>query len=351
MADDRSRYRVLAALRREETDRIPFLEVSVDRKVVSAALGLEPGAAQQAEYTDPAASLILMGSTFGLPGDNSLELARGLGLDGLGMHFWVHHGARRDGSRWAQHDGGRAHQDSLDFNTLHLPDPDDPVLYEPYRHFVARYRDSGLALYCFLNLCSDPVMQGMGFETFSLALFDDRGLVEDMFDLYAGWYERAVRNLCRLGFDFLWFGDDIAYKSAPFVSPRLFRTLFMPRYRRVAAQCSLPWVFHSDGNLLPILDDLLDLGLCGLHPLEPEAMGIGEVKRRYGDRICLVGGISVDTLSRGSPGQVDDLVRTIIHTSGRGGGYIAGSSNSITWYCRPENVAAMRDAIAHYGQY
>jgi uroporphyrinogen-III decarboxylase len=246
--------------------------------------------------------------------------------------------------------GGRI-KSRADLARIQLPDPDDPALYEPYRQFIARYRDSGLALFCFLNLGSDPAILGMGFQAFALALYDDRALVEDLFAMYTAWYARAVRHLCALDFDFLWLGDDIAFKSAPYVSPAMFRALFMPHYRRVAEQIRKPWIFHSDGNLLPILDDLLELGMHGLHPIEPGAMDLGELKRRYGGRVCLCGHISVDALGRGTPQEVEGLVRQAIRVAGPGGGYIAGSSNSIAYYCQPENVRAMQRAILRYGRY
>jgi uroporphyrinogen decarboxylase len=80
-------------------------------------------------------------------------------------------------------------------------------------------------------------------------------------------------------------------------------------------------------------------------------MDLGEAKRRYGDRICLVGHISVDRLSRGTPAEIEDLVRRAIEVAGPGGGYIAGSSNSVASYCKAENVRAMADAIQRHGRY
>ena len=125
----------------------------------------------------------------------------------------------------------------------------------------------------------------------------------------------------------------------------------MSHYRRVAEQITKPWIFHSDGNLVSILDDLLELGMSGLHPIEPDAMDLGELKRRYGDRVCLCGHISVDVLSRGTLQEVDALVKEAIRIAAPGGGYIAGSSNSIAYYCQPENVRAIQQAIQKYGRY
>jgi len=110
----------------------------------------------------------------------------------------------------------------------------------------------------------------------------------------------------------------------------------------------VPWIFHSDGNLLPVLDDLLALGMSGIHPIEPEAMDLGEAKRRLQGRACVIGNISVDLLSSGTPAQVRDAVRQAIETAAPGGGYMISSGNSIPSYARVENVRAMVEAIADF---
>ncbi|RIK41555.1 MAG: hypothetical protein DCC57_18850 [Chloroflexi bacterium] len=138
-------------------------------------------------------------------------------------------------------------------------------------------------------------------------------------------------------------------------SPRVFRTLFLPHLRRVADAVKgegFPWIVHSDGNLMPLLDDLLTLGFDGLHPLEPGAMDIEAVKREYGQRLCLVGNIDLHyTLTLGAPAEVEAEVKRRIETIGQGGGYMISSANSITSYCKIENVWAMIRAIRKYGAY
>jgi len=354
-----SRERVLTALRRQEPDRVPFLDFAIDEPVALALLGkpIPPDliGGELGTETNP----VIMGRLLDSPRYEEMELVRNLDLDGIGAYCFARHGGVQVlvGDHYMV--AGGSIKTWEDFETriqspdgdLHLPDPDDPTLYEPFRRFTDEMRDTGLARYCLLNLCSDPVILGMGLESFALMLYDDPDLITAMFEYYSQWYARVVKRLCELDFDFLWFADDIAHKTAPFVSPSTFRQLFMPHYRRVAEQITKPWIFHSDGNLLPILDDLVTLGMSGLHPIEPEAMDLGELKQRYGRDLCLVGHISVDTLSRGAPEEVDALVQPAIQTAAPGGGYIAGSSNSIAYYCRPENVRAMQWAIRKYGDY
>jgi uroporphyrinogen decarboxylase len=91
--------------------------------------------------------------------------------------------------------------------------------------------------------------------------------------------------------------------------------------------------------------------MAGLHPLEPEAMALSDLKQRIGERVCLVGNISVDRLSRGAPDEIDALVAQAIRTAGPGGGYMVASSNSVTSYCKVANVRAMVNAVQRYGHY
>jgi len=113
-----------------------------------------------------------------------------------------------------------------------------------------------------------------------------------------------------------------------------------------------PWIFHSDGNLFPILDGLVTLGMSAIHPVQPAAMDIKKLKDQYGDRVCIVGNIDLDyTLPTGTAEEVEAEVKDRLERIGEGGGYIISSANSITNYCKPENVQVMADTIRKYGHY
>lgn len=110
---------------------------------------------------------------------------------------------------------------------------------------------------------------------------------------------------------------------------------------------------HTDGNLWPIMDDIVDTGLDALDPLEPMAgMDIGKVKERYGDRIALAGNVDCgELLSRGTTEDVVEAVKETIAKASPGGGHILASSNSIHPAVKPENYRAMVEAAKEFGQY
>jgi uroporphyrinogen decarboxylase len=96
----------------------------------------------------------------------------------------------------------------------------------------------------------------------------------------------------------------------------------------------------------------MKLGMTGLHPIQPAAMDINKVKAMYGDKVCIIGNIDLDyTLTLGTPEEVEREVKDRIEKIGKGGGYIISSANSITDYCKPENVWAMAKTIEKYRQY
>jgi len=145
----------------------------------------------------------------------------------------------------------------------------------------------------------------------------------------ARWARTAARErLCPLFF----IGEDIAYKDRLIFSPRWLRRVFLPTLALLVEplrEAGVKVIFHSDGYLMPILDDLLEVGIAGLNPIEPLAgMDIGYLKRRYGGRLILVGNVDCSrTLPLGTVEDVRRAVRECVLAASRGGGHFIGSSS------------------------
>jgi uroporphyrinogen decarboxylase len=111
-------------------------------------------------------------------------------------------------------------------------------------------------------------------------------------------------------------------------------------------------MLHSDGKVDAVIEDIIRCGFNALHPIEPLAMDIVEIKHKYGGYVCLIGNIDLEyTLTRGTPEEVENLTRERIKVLAPGGGYCVSSSNSITEYVPLKNFLAMRDAAFQYGKY
>jgi len=198
--------------------------------------------------------------------------------------------------------------------------------------------------------------QAMGLQNFAYALYDDPDLVEALFEIVGRTYVRITERLVqvpRLGAVFM--SDDLAHTGGCLVSPAVYRKHVFPWYRRIGeilAGAGLPFLFHSDGDLSAVLDDLADCGVRAIHPVEPQAMDIVALKKRYGDRFCLFGNIDLDrTLTRGSVADVEALVKQRIRELAPGGGYGVAASNSVPDYVKPENYRAMVEAVKRHGKY
>jgi uroporphyrinogen decarboxylase len=133
------------------------------------------------------------------------------------------------------------------------------------------------------------------------------------------------------------------------------RRYAFPWFRRLvqlAHEAGLLAVYHSDGKLDTILQDIIDIGFDGLTPIEPGAMDIVAVKRQVQGRLCLLGNVDLSyTLTRGTPQEVAAEVKGLIGAVAPGGGYCLSSANSIPDYVPFENYMAMREAWVRYSPY
>ena len=347
MPEMTSRERVLAALLGNPHDRVPYMELYIDEHFARLLLNLPP----TKKPTPMSGTSPVTCAYFGGHSYDPIDLAKALGLDGLlmGIQPQIYFKNRLvDGSYFVE--GGRIHSRD-DLNLINLPDPDQSWIYEPAKRFIDRLQPLGYAIGCFINLGSDPVVLSMGWDHFCYALYDDPGLIEIMFNIYSDWYGQAVKHICKLGFDFIWAGDDFAFSSGPMISPDTFQKYFLPHYRQVAQEITLPWIFHTDGDFSLVLEDLLSLGMNALHPIEPDAMDILDVKRKVRGRVSLIGNIDINVLSNGAPEEVEHLTKRTIRNVARDGRFILSSSNSITRSCQVENVLAMVKVCRKFGQY
>jgi len=319
-----SRERVLTALKLQKPDRVPFMELGIDYDIGARILGKN-------DYTQ-------------------FELAEFLKLDGIGTTCYpILYAQYQKGEDGRNYIVGGTLKDESDLARIQLDDPRDDSKYDHVKRIVEE-NNGRLAVFGATNIGLDPLLLGMGLDNFSYALVDDPGLVEKILDIYTDWAADTVEKLQDCGVDIIWFTDDIAFNTTLMFSPQFFREIAMPRLRKVMERVKVPTIYHSDGNIAPVIDDLIDLGINGIHPIDPSALDIEDVKRRFGSRICLVGNIDLRyTLVSGTVDEVKAEVKDRIEKIGKDGGYILCSANTITNYCKPENVMAMRDALLEYG--
>lgn len=334
-----SRQRVAIALGRGQPDRVPYCEIAVDRALAQRLMGWGEPASQ-------AASLETQPYTV----DEWLSLADALRLDNITYILRAPVFAERlPGKDGRLFYGEGQIRSRADLARIQLPDPDDDALYAGARSLLERRGERSAWFVTRLGIF--PTILSMGLETFCAALYEDRDLVEEVLDRYTEWTVAVARRVCGLGFDAYVSTDDMAFGTGPFFSPAVFRQLVLPRFRRVAEHIAIPWIVHSDGDVRLFLDDLVELGIAGLHPIEKAAMDIRALKGAYGSRLCLLGNVDLNLLGMATPAEVDAEVRGLIRDLAPGGGYIVTSGNSLAGYLLPDNVRALSAAVQAYGSY
>ena len=241
-----------------------------------------------------------------------------------------------------------------ELEALQWPDPDS-LDYSAFER-IGELLPPKMKVVAVLGKVFSCVWWLMGLEGLSEALADDPGLVARLFEKTGQFQSRVLENV--LQFDcvgLVWHADDIAFATQLMVSPRVLRTHLFPWYRemnRLTHARGRLVVYHSDGALQEVLEDIVACGFDGLNPIEPKAMDINEVKRKYGSRISLIGNVDLGyTLTRGTPEEVRSEVRQRIHDLAPGGGYAVASSNSIPEYVPLANYNALRQATFDFGRY
>ncbi len=193
-----------------------------------------------------------------------------------------------------------------------------------------------------------------GIEAFSYLLQDNPALVEattnKVGELIYGAYKKIIGLDNLVGF---FQGDDMGFKTATLLSPEKLRKYILPwhkRFAKLAHDNKLLYIFHSCGCLDSIMEDLIeDVKIDAKHSFEDTIMPVKEFKKKYGDRIAVLGGVDMDKLWRLKKRELRRYVRDILDECMSGGGYALGSGNSITNYVPIKNYLIMLDEGTRWG--
>jgi len=155
--------------------------------------------------------------------------------------------------------------------------------------------------------------------------------------------------LSGLKIDGLSLSDDYGFQSGLILSPHLWRRFIKPHLKTMFQKIREKgwYVFlHSDGAITPILPDLMEVGVQALHPVQSEVMDLHYVKKAFGDRTTMFGGIGAQsTLIRESPDALKMYVKTVSKTLGKGGGFIMTPGIGMQDDTPLENAVAFVEAV------
>ncbi len=345
-----SRERVLAALKKQPVDCIPYCELNVDA-IVGLQTGLLMGKTPSIDIPgilsnirsgrdylkatnviDPVVSEMLQR-------DNITFMNSLMGFENYNVYLLnpeqAHLHLSADGIIKTRDD-----IKDVKFNNI-----DDII--EDAKEFLKNKGDFAACAEVYLGI--DPVWHSMGFEDFSIALIEEPELVQEFMARVCGYFAEVAEELCKLDFDFIWAADDIAYHHTTLFSPTVYRDVLLPYTRKVAEKITKPWIYHSDGNLMPIWDDLISQGMNAIHPLEPGSMDLKMLRDQYKEKVTFVGGVALTILEGGTVEETIEDTKNIIDLFKGKASYMLCTCNTVTPNVKPENLKAMLETLRKLG--
>lgn len=188
-----------------------------------------------------------------------------------------------------------------------------------------------------------------GTENFLIDFIENPRFVEQLFEALTEYYLKLLDDIAAFRFDGIRFGDDWGAQRGMLMGPKRWRKFIKPGLKQIfekARRQGMVVMVHSDGDIHEIIPDLIEIGVQILNPIQPEAMDIYEIKRLYGNVLCLNGGISSQyTLPLGTPADVRREAAACLRYMAHGGGYVIGPSKSILADTPVENIVALFETI------
>ena len=203
-------------------------------------------------------------------------------------------------------------------------------------------------------------MQGMEPYLLNMAMDPDfaRAMLEKIADhckqLMGHFLEELGDNV-----DIIKIGDDLGTQNSLMISPKMYRDILKPIHADfisfIKARTKAKILFHSCGDVAPLIGDFIDIGVDILNPIQTSTGSISDLpalKKRFGKNMVFCGGIdSHRILPFGSVDEVRQEVRRVMQALGSGGGCMIGAVHTVMNDVPPENVLAMVDAVEEFGHY
>jgi uroporphyrinogen decarboxylase len=231
------------------------------------------------------------------------------------------------------------------------PDPNRPEIYHDARWTIDHFKDEYWIVGVTVTTIWETAWALRGYDRLLADLVTDPDLAETILEIPYQYHLAAARKLVEMGADMIWIGDDVGAQRSMLISPRHWRRFLKPRMANFigtlkAIDPKVKVAYHSDGNILPIIPELIEIGLDVLNPIQPMCMDPADLKRRYGDRLCFWGTVDEqETLPFGRPEDVRDEIFKRLATVGRDGGLIIGPTHHVQLDTPMENFWAMVSTI------
>ena len=236
-----------------------------------------------------------------------------------------------------------------DFERYPWPSVNDDSFY--IHNYICNHLPDGMGfISCHAGGVYEHVSRLMGYTGMCMALLENPELVKAVADKIGGIiknYNDGLLQFNRLSAIFQ--GDDFGFNTMTLISPDDIRKYFLPWhkiYSKQAHDAERMYLLHSCGKIDDIMADLIyDVKIDGKHSFQDDIMPIGEYKKKWGDKIALLGGVDVHKLSTYLPVDLRKYVRSMIEECSSGGRFAIGAGNSVTSYIPLRNYLTMIDEV------
>jgi uroporphyrinogen decarboxylase len=244
----------------------------------------------------------------------------------------------------------RGIQDSGRLREYPWPDLDQAYRFHGVPQRVSKLHAQGLAVAAFAGSVFEQAWYIRGLADLMMDLATAPEVAHFLFERTAALQQFAAEQFARAGVDIIITGDDVAGQQGLLMSIGMWRAFLKPRLAATAqavkrANPAAYVFYHSDGNIEPLIPELIEIGIDILNPIQPECMDPAAIKRRYGDRLSFWGTVSVQqTMPRGTPDEVRAEVRARIRDVGYDGGLILAPAHVLGPETPWENIVAFFEA-------
>jgi uroporphyrinogen decarboxylase len=350
--------RLRAAIKMEPVDRVPNLDNLIEDRHVEKILGRYAGNTLAYEG-DPAKGAGHEAVRPMYP-DDFIDLCNVIGQDIIIFDAGIWTPFKKNGE-----DGNliqvsdKSIKNRKDFELLTFDSKtqiDNAIKYtREYKNAVEAKKSKVGVVGCYGCILQTLYEFVVGMNDFMMMCYEDEELVDDMLEVSTEHFVKITKTLVKEKVDFIFLADDVAFKTGLFLPPKIMKKIWVPRMARIAepaVNASIPIIFHSDGKIDDIVEDLIEMGVDCINPLDPYGIDYRDYKKRFGSRVALCGNIDIEfPLSKGTPEDVERDVAEHMNILKPGYGYVSDSSHSIVNYIPHENYIAYINSVHKYGVY
>jgi len=347
-----SRERVLMALEHEEPDLVPLTDHIYRQKSLEGILGEKGVRINTSEkyikvHRILGLDLICAFTNALAPVLPPKDLTADEEVDEWGIRHKI-----VDGMQWYLDGPIKSPED---FKKYEVPDPYIPNRFKSAKGIVRLVKDD-LAIAGVIGGPFTTVLLFSGFNNFAKTLYTSPNSILRLVEKIT-WYQTEIgKTLIDVGIDIIWIADDLGMINGPFLSPTTFRKYIFPCLKDMVVafkRRGVKILLHSDGQIMPLMDDIVWAGIDGVHPIERKAgMSLELMKAQYGDDLTLIGNVDATILlPHGTAEEIREQVLECLRIGAPGGGFILTSDHSIHEGVKNVNAKIMFEIARKYRRY